>query len=223
MIKSIKTLYRRTMHKCYIFLVPRVGKCLITLLGYTCRWKVHGLELFTSLAEKEKCIVTLWHNRLILAPQILYYYVPQCIFTGFVSSSRDGELISSIVESYRTGKTIRVPHNSRHEALRAIIKEINEKKSIAVITPDGPRGPKYKIKPGLALAAVETEAYVFVLSWKSTRFWELNTWDKLRIPKPFSTIDVTFSPPVRFKKEALMTHPEAQQLLEEAMDKFNAD
>src|SRR5262249_41681403 len=68
---------------------------------------------------------------------------------------------------------------------------------VIIITPDGPRGPRYIAKPGIAAAACETGAHVVPFSWTATRFWQLGTWDKMLLPKPFSTLLVTFGDPIK--------------------------
>ncbi|MBA3722080.1 MAG: lysophospholipid acyltransferase family protein [Parachlamydiaceae bacterium] len=198
------------------FLAVRIGKGLMRLLLFTCRWDVSGLEHFKKIAERERCILMLWHNRLAITPFILYKFAPQFIYAAFVSNSRDGELISAIVESYKFGKTIRVPHNARAEALRELIRHVKAQQDIVVITPDGPRGPRYEVKPGVAMAALETSAYVVPLSWEADRSWTFNTWDKLQLPKPFSKIKVSFENPVQFSDNILSTE-QAQAILQTSL------
>ncbi|MBA2369121.1 MAG: lysophospholipid acyltransferase family protein [Candidatus Protochlamydia sp.] len=215
MLAKLKQTWKNGIYNLSAFLIATVGKQAMKALLLTCRWKIEGLDHFRLIASKEKCLLMLWHNQLALAPFILHRYVGHLVFTAFVSNSRDGHLISRIVSSYKNGRTIRVPHHSRHQALREMIRQVEEKKSIVVITPDGPRGPRYKMKPGIALAAMQTQAYVFPLKWSASNFWELRTWDKLRLPKPFSIITVSFHAPLRMDEGK--TLPEAKQILEQAL------
>lgn len=214
MFRSLKFYFYKTFLP---FLITRLGKGLLQALLWTCKWEIKGLEQFSQLAQNEKCILILWHNRLAITPFILYKYAPQFIYAAFVSNSRDGELISAVVHSYKVGRTIRVPHHSRHHALKELIKRIEEQKEIVIITPDGPRGPRYEIKPGIAMAALETEAYVIPLNWSANSFIELKTWDKLRIPKPFTTIRVSFDPAISFQKKKNVRLADAQKTLQEGM------
>lgn len=198
MLKKLKLFFKKTVLP---FCVVHVGQFGMRVLLKTCQWNVKGLEAFCAIAEKERCILMLWHNRLAMAPFILFRYAPQFIYAAFVSKSRDGELLSAVVHSYKAGRTIRVPHNSRHQALKELIQHLKEKKEVIIITPDGPRGPRYEMKPGIALAAKETQAHVIPLDWSCNRMWELKTWDKLRIPKPFSKITISFEPALQFTND----------------------
>ena len=219
MIKRIVEIWKRLIHKkLFPFLIITLGKKLLSLLLWTCKWQINGLETFKKVANQEKCILAFWHNRLVIAPYILTQYAPEFIYSALISNSRDGELISSLVQSYKIGRTIRVSHHSRHEALREFIQHIETKTSILVITPDGPRGPIYKVKEGIALAALETKAHTIRLNWTANKMWELNTWDKLRIPKPFSTINVFFENPIVLEKSDRMDRKQAQSILQNYMN-----
>jgi lysophospholipid acyltransferase (LPLAT)-like uncharacterized protein len=191
--------YRKWKSKVFAFILSTIGKALASLILKTCKWEVQGLERFQEIASKDKCILMLWHNRLAITSFILYRYAKQFTYAALVSNSRDGELISTLVESYKEGRTIKVPHHSRHEALRMLIRHLQEKDDVVIITPDGPRGPRYQVKPGIALAAVSTGAQIVPFTWQANRFWQLNSWDRLRFPKPFSTIQVFFKDPTHFK------------------------
>lgn len=212
------TRWKRFLHQTSVFMLTTIGKAIAHLILRTCRWKIEGLEQFYTIAEQNKCILMLWHNRLALAPFFLTRFAPDFIYTAFISNSRDGEFISQLVESYSIGRTIRVPHNARHEALRQFIRVVNEGKEIPIITPDGPRGPCYQMKPGLPLAALATGAMIIPFNWTASRFWQLKTWDGLQFPKPFSRISVVLGAPTCFANSPLLKMEQAKELLETALN-----
>lgn len=216
MLKKWKEACKRLKYKIFTFLMVTLGHACMRLLLSTCQWQVQGLERFKEIASKEKCILMLWHNRLAIIPFLLYRFAPQFIYAALVSNSRDGEVLSAVIRSYKTGRTIRVPHNARHQALRELVRYLQEKEEVVIITPDGPKGPCYEVKPGVAIAALEAPAVVIPLTWSANRYWEFKTWDKLRLPKPFSTIQVSFNPPVRLKKSEHPL-PEALQVLKASL------
>lgn len=146
----------------------------------------------------KKCILMLWHNRLVLAPFALYKFAGEFIYAAVISKSRDGELLDAVMRSYKHGRTIRVAHSARHKALLEVIRHLQDTRDVVIITPDGPKGPCYQMKPGTALAAIETGAAVIPMTWEASSYWKLNTWDGLRIPKPFSKIKVVFGEPIQF-------------------------
>jgi lysophospholipid acyltransferase (LPLAT)-like uncharacterized protein len=178
-----------------------IAKRLLSLIYKTCAIEVAGIDKFKEVAGKSPCILILWHNRLALAPQILSTLAGEYTYAALVSQSRDGEIIASVVESYPIGRTIRVPHNDRLKALNMVITKLQTENDIVVITPDGPRGPRYKVKGGTLHAAKATGAYLVPFSWSGDKLWTLNSWDKMQFPKPFSSIKVTFGAPYQLSSE----------------------
>lgn len=204
----------------YIFAYS--AKIAIRLLVKSCKVKIQGLNTFIKTAEKKPCMLMLWHNRLIIIPEILNSNASQFIYTAFISKSRDGDPLAFLAESYTNGRALRVPHNTRHLALSQMIESLKEKNEIIIITPDGPRGPRFVVKPGIVLAAKETGASIFPLSWNAKRYWQLNTWDHMKIPKPFTTIHVVFGEPILIPKETEGDYGCEADLLKDALQSLNA-
>lgn len=194
-----------------------VLKGVLRLLLTTCRFEIIGLSQFLEKASGGRVILALWHNRLLILPEILHKNVPQGIFRAVISNSRDGELLAILAKSYRQGRTLRVPHNSRQKALQEIISYLRHSQEVLVITPDGPRGPSNKLKPGVSVAARASSACVVPFTWTASRFWQLKTWDRLLIPKPFSKIKVVFSEPLIFQKNKC---EEDSDMLEQALSQL---
>lgn len=175
------------------FLIAYTARGMFRVLMVTCKVRIEGLDEFVQTASEGATILMLWHNRLAIAGDILYRYAPQFTYAAFISKSKDAEPLAVLAESYPQGRAIRVAHDARHQALSKAIQHIKGGE-IVVITPDGPRGPRYVIKPGIMLAAKMAAASIMPFTWTADRYWEFNTWDKLRLPKPFTTIVVTFGP-----------------------------
>ncbi|MGK5594740.1 MAG: lysophospholipid acyltransferase family protein [Parachlamydiaceae bacterium] len=184
-----------------------LSKGLLNLILKTCHIHIHGLEDFVGTANKGPCILMLWHNRLLIMGYILANFTKTFSYSAFVSNSKEGRILAAFVDSYQRGRAIKVAHNARAQALKTLIQDLKNKNEVALITPDGPRGPKYKLKPGIIKAAEATSASTISISWSATTFWQLPTWDNLILPKPFSTIHVVFgkeilaSEPFKFKQE----------------------
>jgi lysophospholipid acyltransferase (LPLAT)-like uncharacterized protein len=212
----LKKSWQHIRRRWFPYIFAYSAKMAIRLLIKTCRVKIHGLDTFVKTAETSPCILMLWHSRLVLVSEILNFHAPQFIYTAFISKSRDGDPLAHLATSYPSGRALRVPHNARHLALTQLINSIKNKGEIIIITPDGPRGPKNVIKPGAVLAARETKANVFPFSWNAKRFWQLKTWDQMKIPKPFTSIDVYFGIP--FKTRDGENFDNDVSLLKQALD-----
>lgn len=194
------------------------AKMAVRILLKTCNVKIHGLQPFVKAAEKHPCILMLWHSKLVLVSEILNSHASQFIYTAFISKSRDGDPLARLAESYKSGRAMRVPHNARHHALGQLVNSVKNKGEIIIITPDGPRGPKEVVKPGIILAARETEAHVFPFSWQAKRYWQLKTWDQMKIPKPFTTIDISFGNPIILSKTSPYDYEKEASLLKDVLN-----
>ena len=151
---------------------------------------------------------------MLVAPVFLHY-APKFTYTAFISQSRDGEPLALFTNSFKNGRTIRVRHNAKHEALKAMIDRLKNSQEVLLVTPDGPRGPRYQVKPGVAMAAQETSAQVFPFSWSADRFWQLNSWDKMIFPKPFAKIHAKIGEPIQVLNESSVD--EQSRLFEAAL------
>lgn len=167
------------------------------LIIKTVRFETRGLELLKEEKKKGPIVLGMWHNRIAALVGILPKLTDELHFTAFVSKSGDGELLSQFILSFPSTDVIRVGHDSRSNALKQSIEAVKKNNTIVMFTPDGPRGPVYKVKPGLELLLKEADATLIPFTWESSAYWELKTWDKFRIPKPFSKVKASFGPPLK--------------------------
>lgn len=173
-------------------IIAYLAKYLLKAIMLTCRVEIIGRDKILEAAKAQPLILMLWHNRLAALPEILYPVAAQHKFAAFVSKSRDGEMLSQLVLSYKGGTVIRVPHNGRDKALKIMIETLNKRDEIVIITPDGPRGPLYELKPGVLFAAKATGSAIIGFTWEADKFFELKSWDKFRLPRPFTKIRGVF-------------------------------
>ena len=87
------------------------------------------------------------------------------------------------------------------------------------ITPDGPRGPRYRLNPGVLKVAQQTGVGVMPINVEYSRCWQLKSWDGFMIPKPFSRADITLGEIYPVRKTETPEEFEAERLrLEAAMN-----
>lgn len=179
-------------------LAGTLGRVLLDALMATVRFEVeHEDRLERASAGGQPVIFTLWHGRLL---PLTYYHRDRGI-TAIISQSEDGESIARVVEAwgYRTvrGSTSR----GGSGALRGLVKAAREGRSLA-ITPDGPRGPRQELQPGVITAAQLTGCPIIPLAGGCTRAWWPGSWDRFCIPKPFSTVTVRYGEPRYVPRDA---------------------
>lgn len=201
-------LYLRYLQSWRPYLLGKIAKWVLKILVSTCRIETKGLELFHEQAKKGAVLLMLWHNRLIPIPEFFWKKAPQYSYAAFISQSRDGEILATLADNYSFAKAIRVPHDGRAKSLKRLSDHLRTHKDIILVTPDGPRGPRYKVKPGIAFASKETNTPIIPLSWCANRFWQLRSWDKMIIPKPFSTLTFIFGKVQEEEREKELSHLE---------------
>jgi hypothetical protein len=129
----------------------------------------------------EPFIYVLWHGRMLM-PMLSWRNTGVYIL---VSEHRDGEIVTSSMVSagYKTIRGSSSRGGAR--ALAGIVKLSRAGKSCC-ITPDGPRGPKWKFQPGAIYAAAKTGLPIIPLTGSASRAHYFGSWDRFQLPMPFS-------------------------------------
>jgi lysophospholipid acyltransferase (LPLAT)-like uncharacterized protein len=168
--------------------VPRLAALLIRLLGCTLRYEDRAAPNVTpGNLIPGPTIFAFWHRSLLACA----YRFRNLDIAILISRSFDGELIARTVEllgfrairgsSTRGGST----------ALRQMAEAFHAG-HICAITADGPKGPAFVAKPGTTQLAQLVGAPVGSFYALSDRAWQLNSWDRFLIPKPFARVVLTW-------------------------------
>jgi len=86
------------------------------------------------------------------------------------------------------------------KAIRALAAKLAAGDNIA-ITPDGPRGPAFKVSEGIIRLAQLTGARIVPVSYDATRKKHLKSWDRFILVKPFGRVHVAFAEPIEIPKD----------------------
>ena len=144
-------------------------------------------EFITNTLPNKPVVILFWHENLAFMPFIFTKCWNGREANVIISDHKDGQMITDIIAHFGIGS---IRGSSSKGALRAFllaIKSINNGIDVA-ITPDGPRGPRHSISDGSVTIAQKTGVNIVILSYKASKFWEFNSWDKMILPKPFSKI-----------------------------------
>ena len=133
-------------------------------------------------------ITVTWHNRLMFFPAMFPRYARERT-AAMISASRDGQYLTNIVKIFGVLSVRGSSSRKGVAALRESIKCLEKGNNVA-ITPDGPRGPKYKLSKGPILLASKTGIPILPLTVNSSSYWEAKSWDKFRFPKPWSRMEL---------------------------------
>lgn len=93
-----------------------------------------------------------------------------------------------------------------------------------VVTPDGPRGPRHKTKPGVVFIAAHSGKSIIPTAFSAARSWKIpGSWTNLSIPKPFTTVYALSSSPIALGSDASAEQLEQAEVeLQQAMDRLSA-
>jgi lysophospholipid acyltransferase (LPLAT)-like uncharacterized protein len=168
-----------------------VGAWLVRLWIFTLRYRIVDRAGVLESPPEKPLLWVFWHNKLFVMPHLFERYFPGRLGAALASASKDGEIISAFLERFGI-RAIR--GSSSRGGGRALIemKRAIEAGYIMAITPDGPRGPRYSISPGVIKLAQITEGLILPIHVTYSSYWQLKTWDGFMIPKPFSRIHITF-------------------------------
>jgi lysophospholipid acyltransferase (LPLAT)-like uncharacterized protein len=180
-------------------LVAGAGGAALTALLKTCSWEINGAGHYRdSWGRGKPVIFVLWHGRLMPCS---FYHRGQQLAT-LISQHRDGDYIAGIVEGWWGFTAIRGSSSRGGSlALRNIVRTLKAGTAVAV-TPDGPRGPRERMKPGPLLAARMAGVPLIPVSAGANRAWWVQSWDRFLVPKPFSRIRLEYGEPVMLSAKA---------------------
>lgn len=190
----------------------------MALIKRTTRWTIEGDAHIRPLrAGGDGLILAVWHGRFFISNS--GWHRGDQPASVLVSKSNDGAIITAAAKKLGLG-VIRGSgaregsdkDRGGREALRGMVKHIRAKGCV-VITPDGPRGPRMRVQPGVLALAKMTGAPVvpYALSARNRKL--MNSWDKFMLPFPFGRGAIVWGEPVYIARKASEADLEAARTL----------
>lgn len=183
---------------------------LVWLLRLTCRIRVvEGKEhVEAALASRLVVVPCSWHQRLLTSGLFLRSLVPRGMRMGFlISPSREGDMIARTAAAHSAEPIRGSSSRTGREAIRALSRAIAEGVSPTMYG-DGPRGPAHVFKPGAVILARRTGAPLWLVGCAASRYWQLKSWDRGQIPKPFALLTIAVGEPLYIDKTDSKRSPE---------------
>lgn len=162
-------------------------------IGKLAYWGLRALTATLKLSihksrhidAKTPYLFAFWHGQQFLPAQVVVsqHHTPKCVM---VSPSRDGTILATLLEAI--GYEI-IRGSSRDGNIRALIgmkAKLEAGYSIGFGI-DGPIGPIYVVKPGIAFLAQKCRVKIIPMGSAFNRAWIFDkAWDKFQLPKPFA-------------------------------------
>ena len=161
------------------------------LLFRTLRVRITDRAGLTSATEPRPLFYVFWHNRMLMMPYIFERYVRPRPAAALTSASKDGEFVAAIVRRFGI-RAVRGSSSRRGGQALVEMRRLLRQDYIVGVTPDGPRGPRAELQSGVVKLAQLTGAPILPVHVRYSHCWRLKTWDSFMIPRPFSSVEVTF-------------------------------
>ena len=164
--------------------IPPIVYILMRIIWYTTAKKFHFI---TPVPDEQHVCVT-WHGELFMSPQAYRHIHKKHSASAIISSHFDGSLIAETLSWLKIRPLRGSSKKGATQVLKQAFKSIKSGEEI-LITPDGPRGPRHSMSDGAIGIALKSKLPIFVMNFKAKSFWQVNSWDKFVIPKPFTKVD----------------------------------
>lgn len=172
------------------------GRWFVAGLARTWRIRREGEEHLVAGRVGGGHFMALWHGSMIVA--LPGHRGPD--YTVLVSQSGDGDISARLLGSFGHGVIRGSASRGGARALREMLRAL-EGGGILVVTPDGPRGPRHSMNPGLAWMARATGRPIVPCAFVCDRAWRFSSWDRLAIPRPFARVAYVYGEPVAVARD----------------------
>jgi lysophospholipid acyltransferase (LPLAT)-like uncharacterized protein len=168
----------------------------------TVTWKVDGAEHYDRIIRSgRQPIIAFWHGRILPAT---WFFRDRGI-VALTSANFDGQWIARVIEHLGNRTVAGSSSRGGMRALLQLKREMRDGHPVAFAL-DGPRGPARVAQPGAMWLAAATGNPILPFHAESSACWELSSWDRTQVPKPFSTVAVAIGAPL-----VLAGHTEAER------------
>lgn len=209
------------MKKLKFLIVGILGSWLIRLLAFTIRIDDEP-KGFNRKIDTIQAIYPFWHCMMLVPAYVGRNRNIQVL----ISQHSDGEYIAQVIKRLGFGVIRGSTTRGGMRAIKALVDKVRKGDSVA-ITPDGPRGPRFVVQPGSVYLGKKTQLPIIPTVAGLSSYWELPSWDKFRIPKPFSRALMMYGDPIHIPpnlSEEEMEHCRLslEQTLQEMAEKADA-
>ncbi len=183
--------------KCLFKVVPWLAAALIRLLYSSLKVEfIKDSTLLDKWKDDENFLLITWHEQILMMPK--GYHGPGVKL--LISRSKDGELLASAMRHFGYDAVRGSSSRGGRAAFREMLALTREDVDIAM-TPDGPRGPRRKLKDGVLQLAKLSGRGVVPVAFVCSRGHRFASWDRFLCPYPFSRAVYAYGAPVYYDND----------------------
>ena len=203
--------------KIKITLTSFFGQWLFQILFKLNKIEVKGEENLINLINSGRPImVCVWHGRLIFPSW--YLRLKTTNVHAIASRHTDAEIMARVLRRWGYG-LIRGSTRKGGKAVVQKMADVFKNAGIIAVTNDGPKGPPRIAKAGSTGLALKYNVQIVTITGSATKFWQMKSWDRSMLPKPFGTIHIIVSPPLDISEKPDTTDEEVK-LLSDFMNQY---
>lgn len=160
-----------------------------------------NLKKARTFHPKNSFIFSIWHEQVLT---VMAGHAHQEEYIALASRSKDGAYAAYVAQKFgfravRGSSRGRRGDKGGKEALFEYIENLNRGVS-GGITIDGPKGPRHVCKPGIVIMSHKTGSPILPVIAEASKYWEFNSWDRFKLPKPFAKIKIIYGEPIHIEQ-----------------------
>tara|TARA_Y100000588_G_scaffold364646_1_gene428564 strand:- start:601 stop:1290 length:690 start_codon:yes stop_codon:yes gene_type:complete len=197
-------------------LIAAAGFVFLRTLSASLRLRLENRRDALAAVGDQQVIFALWHNRLTLAlagyREFFLATQPHRRMVALISASKDGAILARLMNYYGVDPVRGSSSRRGGQALRELVSYTRRGYDVA-ISPDGPRGPKYRVQEGVVMLSQLTGLPVLPVSVRVYAKKTFGSWDAFQLPLPFARCVFRVGRPINVDREASPEEREAKRLL----------
>ena len=198
------------------FITALLARWIFQILFFLNKISIKGEENLLKLIKSgDPVMLCVWHGRLLFPSWYTRHHT-----TLHIISSRhpDSEILARILKHWGYG----LIRGSTKKGGVSVIREMTEifkEGGMIAVTNDGPKGPARIAKSGSINLAIKNNVKIITVTGSASKFWQMKSWDRFMLPKPFGEIQIVVSTPMEITEKPI-TSKEEVQLLSDFMNRY---